>query len=363
MTDTTMRQPQVFVLMPAHNEAETIGPAITSVWAQVRQPTELIVVADNCTDDTVAIALSRGASVFVTAGNRQQKAGALNQALRNCSGQDGWHDEDLVLVMDADSTITSKWISTATAALGHDRSLGAVGGVFYGDDRPGLLAQLQRNEYTRYAREIAAKRGRVQVLTGTATMFRWSAMRAVAGMRASGDVYDTAVLTEDNEITLAMKTLGHRLISPRNCRVYTETMPTWRALWLQRLRWQRGAIENLRHYGVTRVTLPYLLQQSAMVLGVVLFLFYVTVMVSAVALFGLHWSPLWLAIGGVFVAERLVTVWAGGWRARLTALLMFPEMAFDVFLMAVLVRSGWDIARRRQAVWHHAAGRTPATAR
>jgi cellulose synthase/poly-beta-1,6-N-acetylglucosamine synthase-like glycosyltransferase len=76
-------------------------------------------------------------------------------------------------------------------------------------------------------------------------VFRADALSAVAGARGSflpgeqGNVYDTYSLTEDNELTIALKTLGARMISPRQCRVRTELMPTWRDLWHQRQRWQR----------------------------------------------------------------------------------------------------------------------------
>ena len=48
----------------------------------------------------------------------------------------------------------------------------AVGGLFYGEEGHGLIGQFQRNEYLRYGREIRRRRGRVFVLTGTASMFR-----------------------------------------------------------------------------------------------------------------------------------------------------------------------------------------------
>jgi cellulose synthase/poly-beta-1,6-N-acetylglucosamine synthase-like glycosyltransferase len=55
-------------------------------------------------------------------------------------------------------------------------------------------------------------------------------------------VYDTVALTEDNELTIALKSLGALMISPAQCTVITELMPSWRTLWSQRLRWQRGAL-------------------------------------------------------------------------------------------------------------------------
>ena len=76
---------------------------------------------------------------------------------------------------------------------------------------PGLVGQLQRNEYTRYQRYISRRRGKVFVLTGTASLFRAYALKAVADSR--GDlsraipvsVYDTLAMTEDNEMTLGVE--------------------------------------------------------------------------------------------------------------------------------------------------------------
>ena len=66
---------------------------------------------------------------------------------------------------------------------------------------------------------------------------------------APAQVYDTNVLTEDNELTLALLHLGYAILSPRQCLLETEVMTDWHALWHQRLRWKRGALENLIDYG------------------------------------------------------------------------------------------------------------------
>src|SRR5699024_7428042 len=106
-------------------------------------------------------------------------------------------------------------------------------------------------------------------------MFRPRALRAVAEHRGGalpgtpGDVYDTAALTEDNELTIALKSLGGLMVSPASCTVVTEVMPTWQALWAQRLRWQRGALENLGAYGVTPRTFTYWAQQLGIGYGVI----------------------------------------------------------------------------------------------
>ena len=53
------------VLMPAHDEAVGISAAIRALVPQLRHTDRLLVVADNCSDDTAAVALASGAEVTV----------------------------------------------------------------------------------------------------------------------------------------------------------------------------------------------------------------------------------------------------------------------------------------------------------
>src|SRR5207248_3658459 len=61
-------------------------------------------------------------------------------------------------------------------------------------------------------------------------------------------------VTEDYEITLALKSLGLRCLCAPGCTASTELMPTWQHLFRQRLRWQSGTLTALRQYGFTRAT-------------------------------------------------------------------------------------------------------------
>ena len=63
------------------------------------------------------------------------------------------------------------------------------------------------------------------------------------------------------------------------------------------------------------------------------------------------WVPFWVLVGLIFVAERVVTVWRGGWRARLLAVILFPELAYAIFLNLVYVRGILDITFGRKAAW------------
>lgn len=351
------------VLIPAHNEQKLIAGTLTSLLAQSRRPERVIVVADNCADATVEIARASGVEVIESVGNTHKKAGALNQVLTALLPGQG--ENELVMVMDADTALDDGFLEVAVRRFADDRALMAVGGLFYGDEGGGLLGQFQRNEYFRYARYMKRRRGKVFVLTGTASIFRPRALRAVAEARGvtipgeRGGVYDTAALTEDNEITIALKSLGALIISPAQCTVVTEVMPTLSALWRQRLRWQRGALENIGAYGMTPATLRYWAQQLGLGYGVIaLGAFFVLTVLMLVSVDTWVWFPFWLGIGGIFILEKVVTVWKGGWRARLLAVLLVPEMLYDMFLSLVHLRGNLDLTLGRKAAWGTAPRRT-----
>ena len=61
---------RLVALIAAHNEEHRIAAALESLASQTRKPDEVIVVADRCTDRTADIAVSHGAKVFQTFGNR-----------------------------------------------------------------------------------------------------------------------------------------------------------------------------------------------------------------------------------------------------------------------------------------------------
>jgi biofilm PGA synthesis N-glycosyltransferase PgaC len=348
---------RVVVLVPAHNEAATIDATVASLRRQTRPPDRIIVVADNCSDATEDLSLLHGAEVVATVRNTARKAGALNQVLRQILP--GLEREDFVLIMDADSQLTTDWIRCAADALARDRRLGGVCGTYTGEPGPGVLLQLQRNEFARASR-LVGRRSDLWVLSGTGTMFRAAVLRHVACERGRtlpgipGEYYCSSSITEDYEMTLALKTLGYRCLCPPSCTASTELMPTWRHLFRQRLRWQSGTLTALRQYGITPATWTNWARQA----------FFYGRYCSQLACLGIvFWSltthpaltmPPWVL--GMILAiylERVITVCKAGRRGVLLAMLLFPEWWYGMFDGFYLFQALRHEFTHRDVSWGH----------
>ena len=87
------------VLIPAHNEGAGIVPTIRDVQGQLGPSDRMLVVADNCTDDTAAIVRAAGVEVTVRADPaRRGKGYALEFGVRHLA----LDPPGVVVIMDAD---------------------------------------------------------------------------------------------------------------------------------------------------------------------------------------------------------------------------------------------------------------------
>ena len=99
----SVQPPPFTVLMPAHDEASGIAEPIRAVRAQLRARDELIVIADNCSDDTAAIARRLGAHVVERHDlERRGKGYALEAGRPHVTDSPG----RIVIVVDADCIAT-----------------------------------------------------------------------------------------------------------------------------------------------------------------------------------------------------------------------------------------------------------------
>jgi poly-beta-1,6-N-acetyl-D-glucosamine synthase len=352
------RGPQITVLIPAHNEAASIGQTIRSLHGQTRPADSITVVCDNCTDDTAAIATAAGARIITTVGNTGRKAGAINQALKQLIPR--LRGDDLVLIMDADSQINRDWIKSAAARMTSAEQIGGLCGVFRGEDGKGMLGQLQRNEYARAARSIS-RRFKIWVLSGCGTLLRVSALREIARNRGTllpgvrGDYFDASSITEDFELTLGLLALGYQCVASPACVAVTEVMPHWRDLWRQRLRWQKGTIRDLRHYGITRVTWWHWLNQAFAYVSYAVTGICWAVTGSSLASsqhVNLSWGAGVLAIS---LTERMWTARKAGWRGVGLASTVVLEFAYGLFMQAMMMWALITEFLKQDVAWHHVA--------
>lgn len=144
--------------------------------------------------------------------------------------------------------------------------------------------------------------------------------------------------------------LGYEIISPSNCTLTTETMPTWAALWQQRLRWKRGAVENCFQYGLTQITWRYWGRQLLTLAGVIVTFIYLGTLAWAFATDNFALKPFWLGVTVIFIIERVVTVRYRGWRFMLAAATMY-ELLLDMFLQLVHAKAYFDALTGRKRVW------------
>jgi cellulose synthase/poly-beta-1,6-N-acetylglucosamine synthase-like glycosyltransferase len=92
---------RIAVLMPAHDEAEGIGRTIESILPQLRDTDRLVVVADNCSDETAQRAREAGATVIERQdAQRRGKGYALAYGMQHLAAA----APDVVILIDADCT-------------------------------------------------------------------------------------------------------------------------------------------------------------------------------------------------------------------------------------------------------------------
>src|SRR5450631_2734601 len=100
----SQRRGTVAVLIPAHDETKGILATLNDIKPQLRSTDRLLVVADNCTDDTAAVVASAGAEVTVRSDlTKIGKGYALDWGLTHLAST----PPDIVIMIDADCSVTS----------------------------------------------------------------------------------------------------------------------------------------------------------------------------------------------------------------------------------------------------------------
>lgn len=326
------RVPRVVVLVPAYNEASTIGPTIESVLAQTRPADEVLVIPNGCTDDTSAIARRYPVSVLELPRLEHRKSEALTL---------GWSSyasgADIVITLDADTLLPDHAFADWVAEFEAEPALAGSCAKFtvVGDS---VLARIQKAEYGSSI-DDALRTGSVRVLPGAGCAFRGSALLEVARRedRAGPWAYHSA--TEDFELTYRLRELGHATRMSPTVRAYTDSMRDLRSLWHQRLKWQVGTIEDLQAFGLNRLTWRDWGTQLAGFGVVALKLLWLVLMTAALVLGVLQLAWFWLvvppALSIAIDVKRALRLPHRDRRDLILAASYFPSELF------MLLRVGW----------------------
>jgi len=110
--------PLVVAVVPAWNEAACIADTIDGLRHQTRPPDLIVVCANNCTDNTAAVARAAGVDVIDMPRNPDRKAGALNYAIETILPS--LADHDRIFVQDADTVCVPRWLELANDVMDGD---------------------------------------------------------------------------------------------------------------------------------------------------------------------------------------------------------------------------------------------------
>lgn len=336
----------IVAIIPAVDEPD-VDKTIRSLIRQTVRPDRIIVAVNNTESSVTRMsAESVGDSsveVMSLGFISGRKAGAINSVLRTIP-QEGY-----VMVMDADTEVVPTFIERALKDLS-SRRVGATGAVFGAEEATGYLSLCQRLEWVRYGEQIN-RTGKTWVLSGTAGIIKWAALRSVHDR--FGRWYDEDSITEDGRLSVDLKVCGWKITSPAECTSTTEVMPSWGLLVKQRTRWFLGALQTVKRAPITYASAPYLLQQitlgaSVLCLWLLLSLTFITILSGTFSL-----SLFWSLIGMIFVVERVVTIPGESWKHKLFAAMIIPELVYALVLQWSFIKANIQFVTRSAGTWTH----------
>jgi cellulose synthase/poly-beta-1,6-N-acetylglucosamine synthase-like glycosyltransferase len=239
---------RVAVVVPAHNESVGVIPTIEDIKPQLKDGDRLIVVADNCSDDTASVAAAAGAQVI--ARNDPDKIGkghALGFSIAHLSND----PPDFVAFIDADCRIQADMIKRLAEECGRiQRPVQACFLMKASKDSPidhsfAEFAWIIRN----WVRPLGLRYLHCPVqLMGTGMIFSWDVIRAAP--LASGN------LVEDLKLGLDLAAIGKPAVFFPFVIGTSEFPMTVNGTESQRQRWVQG------HIGLIVTRVPRLLFQA-----------------------------------------------------------------------------------------------------
>lgn len=117
-------RPSVAVLIPAHNESSGVIPTLQSLKTQLQTGDRIVLVADNCTDDTASVAKAEDVEVIERSNlNLRGKGYALDFGIRYLMES----PPEVVIIVDADCIVEAEGLERlARTCLANNRPVQAL---------------------------------------------------------------------------------------------------------------------------------------------------------------------------------------------------------------------------------------------
>ena len=326
-----LSRPRIGVLVPAHNEAAGLELTLNSILPQLKAQDQLVVIADNCSDDTAEIARSVGAIAIERSDlSRRGKGYALDFGLKFLAA----NPPDVVIVIDADCIVGAGAIKKV-ACLAWDTTRPVQANYSLeqpANSTPKAAVSVLAFTVKNLVRPLGLTHlGLPCLLTGTGMAFPWVVFSKVS--LASGEI------VEDMKLSLDLTMDGYPPIFCPEAKVTGVLPQQAEATRSQRTRWEHGHLRTL----LTQA--PRLFQASfqqgrfdlcAIALDLcvpplsLLVMLWTVVMISALlycTLMAGTWALVTVAaIEGLLIVLSVVTAWAKFARESLpfTTLLSVP---------------------------------------
>jgi cellulose synthase/poly-beta-1,6-N-acetylglucosamine synthase-like glycosyltransferase len=239
---------RIAVLVPAHNESEGMLGTLGDIKAQLHPGDRLLVVADNCTDDTAAVAKVAGAEVTERHDlARIGKGYALDWGLQYLSVD----PPEIVIVIDADCRLATNTLDQlAMTCAATKRPIQSLYLMTAPDESPinyrvAMFAFRVKN----WVRPLGLRALHLPCqLMGTGMAFPWKII-SLAELA-------TGAAVEDLKLGLEMASVGHPPLFCPTAGVHSQFPSSVKGTKSQRKRWEHG------HLAMIATTFPRLVYKS-----------------------------------------------------------------------------------------------------
>ncbi len=302
------------LIIPAHNEASCLGKTLESLIPQVSHPEQILVIADNCTDNTAAIARQFGVTVrerFNT--EKRGKGYALAYGLEELES----NPPEVVIFFDADCLVGDNAVSELTQkAIATGRPIQALYLMAKPEnptpkDTISAFAFLVKN----WVRPLGlATLGLPCLLTGTGMAFPWGVINQVS--------LDHGNIVEDMQLGLDVALKGYPPLFLPTAKVIGILPQKEQISTQQRQRWEHGHLQTiitqvpaLIKEGIRQLSFPLLglaLELSVPPLSLLVMFWGLTLILALGGglMLGIWLPTLVLILAGFLMFIAIITAWA-----------------------------------------------------